>query len=92
MSEVLNIEKIAEIRANVIAEISKSSTEEEILKLRIKYLGRKGIISKLLRNVRDVSIDQRKVIGQELNLLKQKLEMLFEEKLNEILNASVNPG
>jgi len=92
MSEVLNIEKIAEIRANVIAEISKSSTEEEILKLRIKYLGRKGIISKFLRNVRDVPIDQRKVIGQELNILKQKLEMLFEEKLNEILNASVNPG
>ncbi|SVC83649.1 uncharacterized protein METZ01_LOCUS336503, partial [marine metagenome] len=42
MSEVLNIEKIGQIRGNVISEISKSTSEDEVLKLRIKYLGRKG--------------------------------------------------
>ena len=61
MSEVLNIEKIGQIRGNVISEISKSRSEDEVLNLRIKYLGRKGIITTLLRSVRDAPIDQRKI-------------------------------
>ena len=78
MSEVLNIEKIGRIRDNVISEISKSRSEDEVLNLRIKYLGRKGIITTLLRSVRDAPIDQRKIFGQKLNILKKELELLFE--------------
>ena len=86
MSEVLNIEKIGQIRDNVISEISKLGSEDEVLKLRIKYLGRKGIITTLLRSVRDAPIDQRKIFGQKLNILKKELELLFEEKTNEDLD------
>ena len=86
MSEVLNIEKIGRIRDNVISEISKSRSEDEVLNLRIKYLGRKGIITTLLRSVRDAPIDQRKIFGQKLNILKKELELLFEEKSNEDLD------
>ena len=83
MSEVLNIEKIGQIRGNVISEISKLRSKDEISNLRIKYLGRKGIISTLLRTIRQMPIDQRKIFGQKLNILKEELELLFEEKSNE---------
>ena len=86
MSEVLNIEKIGQIRGNVISEISKLRSKDEISNLRIKYLGRKGIVSKLLRSIHEIPIDQRKIFGQKLNILKKELELLFEEKSNEGFN------
>ena len=86
MSEVLNIEKIGQIRGNVISEISKLRSKDEISNLRIKYLGRKGIVSKLLRSIHEIPIDQRKIFGQKLNILKEELELLFEEKSNEGFN------
>ena len=73
MSEVLNIEKIGQIRGNVISEISKLRSKDEISNLRIKYLGRKGIVSKLLRSIHEIPIDQRKIFGQKLNILKEEL-------------------
>ena len=86
MSEVLNIEKIGQIRGNVISEISKLRSKDEISNLRIKYLGRKGIVSTLLRSIHEIPVDQRKIFGQKLNILKKELELLFEEKSNEGFN------
>ncbi len=83
MSEVLNIEKIGQITDNAISEISKSVSKDEISNLRVKYLGRKGIIPALLRSIRDVDVVDRKIFGQELNVLKNNLEELFEEKINQ---------
>ena len=42
--------------------------------------------SKLLRSIHEIPIDQRKIFGQKLNILKEELELLFEEKSNEGFN------
>ena len=79
---------------NKIQEISdalsqlKASSADEIEALRIKYLSKKGLVSDLFNDFRNVPNDEKKEIGQLLNDLKNKAQ----EKINELKNAFENGG
>ena len=45
-------------------------TAEELENYRLKYLSKKGLISELFENFRQVANDEKKEVGQKLNLLK----------------------
>ncbi len=48
-----------------------AGTREEIEQFRIKYLGKKGILTDLFRNFKEVPVEQKKEMGQKINELKQ---------------------
>ena len=57
---------------NLTAEIEalKASTAQEVEQLRIKYLGKKGEISALMAEFRNVAADRKKEFGMKINELK----------------------
>ncbi|MEG1615558.1 MAG: phenylalanine--tRNA ligase subunit alpha [Bacteroidales bacterium] len=57
-----------------------ASTAEEIEALRIKYLSKKGEISQLMADFRNVAPEDKKAVGQLLNELKEKAQ----NKINEL--------
>ena len=48
--------------------------------LRIKYLGRKGIVADLTAHISDLPIEQKPQFGQQVNQIKQRINRLLEEK------------
>ena len=62
------LEKIQELMAEVEALQAKSATEVEAL--RIKYLSKKGKITALMADFRNVSADQKREVGIKINELK----------------------
>jgi phenylalanyl-tRNA synthetase alpha chain len=52
----------------------------EIEALRIRYLGKKGEISRLMNEFRNVAAEQKREVGQHLNQLKEKTQ----QKINEL--------
>jgi len=48
----------------------KASNQEEIEALRLKYLSKKGEISALMNDFRNVAADQKKTVGIKINELK----------------------
>ncbi|GHT49362.1 phenylalanine--tRNA ligase alpha subunit [Bacteroidia bacterium] len=64
----------------LLAEIEhlKANSNEDLEALRIKYLSKKGEISSLMDDFRTVAAEQKREIGQKLNLLK----MQAQEKIN----------
>ena len=62
------LDRIRELQKEIEGIAVKSAGELE--ELRIKYLSKKGEISKLIEDFRNVSADQKKEIGQALNTLK----------------------
>ncbi len=54
------------------------STPEELEGFRLKYLSKKGLISVLFENFRNVPSEEKKLVGQRLNQLKQ----VAQEKYN----------
>jgi len=59
------LEEINNLRAN---------SNEEIESLRIKYLSKKGEITNLMNDFRNVATEEKRVIGQKLNELKEKAQ------------------
>ncbi|MDR3252244.1 MAG: phenylalanine--tRNA ligase subunit alpha [Tannerella sp.] len=53
---------------------------DELEALRIKYLSKKGAVSALMNDFRNVAAEQKREIGQRLNELKQ----LAQDKINEL--------
>lgn len=71
-----NIEKEASKRIDGVASIAGLET------IRVKYLGRSGELTKVLRSLHKYSENERKIIGKEANELKVKLEKAIEDKNN----------
>ena len=72
------IEKIQRIREEIEAlTVSKS---EDLEAIRIKYLSKKGAISLLFNDFRNVAAEQKREVGKQLNELKERAL----EKLNEL--------
>ena len=66
----------------LLNEVSNLSAQnaDEIEQLRLKYLSKKGEITALMADFRNVAADQKKVVGMKINELKQ----LAQDKLNEL--------
>lgn len=58
--------------------IQDSSKLEELEELRINLLGRQGELTLLLKSLKDLPADQRKIRGEELNNLKKRIEELIK--------------
>jgi len=82
------LERIKEILKEV--EYYKVETQEELEQFRIKYLSRKGILSDLFENFKNVAVDQRKEIGQQLNTLKVNVQEKLKEFKNKLENTTVS--
>ena len=54
--------------------IEDCKTLQEVEVIRLKYLGKKGLIPSEMKLLSKLSIDQKKIKGQELNKLKTFIE------------------
>lgn len=75
------INKINNLKQEI--EALSASTEAEVEELRIKYLSKKGAVSLLFNDFRNVPADQKKEIGQAINELKN----IATEKINSLREA-----
>ena len=72
------------IKNDVLKEIENINDTKTLYDLRVKYLGKKGIISELLANLGKLSIEEKKNQGPIINSLKQEVTKIFDEKNKEI--------
>lgn len=64
----------------------KAAKAEEIETLRIKYLSKKGEVSMLMNDFRNVAAEQKREVGMRLNELKEKAQ----EKINQLKDSLEN--
>ncbi|MFC1612970.1 phenylalanine--tRNA ligase subunit alpha [Patescibacteria group bacterium] len=77
--------KLNKIKQKVLTEIKNIKELSVLRDLEIKYLGRKGELTKVLRGLSDLSLDQKKVLGRLANEIKNEIEKIFV-KANNVLN------
>ena len=65
-------------------EIEKAKSEVVLENLRIKYLGRKGLINKLFEEIKTLQKEKRREKGQKINEIKKEIASLIEHKKYEL--------
>ena len=73
-------EKLKNIQEEATSEIDAVSDLDELDDLRVKYLGKKGEVTQILRSMGELPPEKRPVIGKLANQVKGKLQQLIEEK------------
>ena len=67
-------EQIAKIKESAIQEIENAKTLQELNDVRVKYSGKKGELTAVLKGMKDLSAEERPVIGNLVNQTKQEIE------------------
>ena len=71
-------ELMQSLREASIKAISESDSPESIEALRVKYLGKKGELTGILRQMGKLSPEERPVMGQLANQLRSEIEEAIE--------------
>ncbi len=78
------------LESDAAKEIASAENSESIEKLRLSFLGKKGKLSLLLGGMKNLSNEERPLIGQRANVLKTQLQELIKEKLEILKTQALN--
>ena len=79
------VESLEKLRREALEALRGASSEEELDRWRVQYLGRKGgAVTELLRGIADLPPEERPAFGQAANELKNLLSSSLEERREEL--------
>ena len=77
-------EKLEAIRREIEAGIGHANSRKELFELKMKYLGKTGEITALLKGMRDVPAEERPAMGKLVNDVRSWAEELFAAREEEL--------
>lgn len=86
-------EKIEQIKSSLEADLQQVTSMNDVVNLKVKYLGKKGLVTELTSNMKDLSIEERKEVGKYSNearcFVTDKITSCEEELKTKELNEKL---
>ncbi len=82
-------EQLERILKEGLCEIENANDLKSLDEIRVKYFGKSGALTQILRGMKDVPADQRKEVGVVANQVRAKLEENLTQKLCDLENAKL---
>ncbi|MCM8830756.1 MAG: phenylalanine--tRNA ligase subunit alpha [Candidatus Omnitrophica bacterium] len=77
-------EEIKKLKEDFYNDFSKKITAKKLEELRIKYLGKKSLLSQLFSQLPNLDKEKKVIFGKQLNALKLEFITFIEQKIKEI--------
>ncbi|MFV0626952.1 MAG: phenylalanine--tRNA ligase subunit alpha [Alphaproteobacteria bacterium] len=88
------MENIDKLKAETIQDIKNAKDIKALEDIRVAVLGKKGSITELMKGLATLSVEEKKEMGKNLNILKTEVETVLEAKKTELeeseLEAKLN--
>jgi len=81
-------QEVKHLETAALREVQGAGSPEDLELLRVKYLGRKGALTGILRSLGKLDPEVRRRVGQEANQVKKTLEDALEEALEALKEAA----
>lgn len=85
-------EQLATIRSEALAAFAQAGSSAELDALRVKYLGKKGELTAVLKQMGKLSAEERPAMGQLANEVRAALEAELEAKARSWRPRRWRPG
>ncbi len=79
-------EKLETLLEKALNELDESRSEDSVQDIRVRYLGKKGELTAIMKGLGEVSASERPEIGQAVNNVKNRIEEKIKEKLASVRN------
>jgi len=83
-------EKIRNLKDEINKDIESVNSLKEIQDLKVKYLGKKGLVTELTSNMKDLTIEERKELGMVVNEVRSFVTELISNKEEELKLLELN--
>ena len=81
--------KIALLKEEFSAELMKAENTADLEAIRVKYLGKKGSVTDLLKEMKDLSVEDKKAFGQKVNELKNEVADKIADRTKELKELEI---
>lgn len=71
-------EKILELTQKLEEDLSKVQEGNDLENIRVSYLGKKGSVTELLKGLKDLNEEERKLFGQKVNVFKNEVSQRID--------------
>ncbi len=78
-------EEVESLQKEIEEQLKKVKNISELEEVRVRYLGKKGILTGYLRSLKELPVEERKKLGGILNRLKEEFSRKLREKERELL-------
>ena len=82
-------EKLQKIKEEAMRQILESGDLSKLNDVRVAILGKKGELTAVLKGMKDVSPEERPLVGQLVNETRESIEKLLEETKTKLENAEM---
>ena len=82
------VEQLQRIENEARDKVSSAQSVEELETLRVAYLGKKGELTAILRDLKSLSVDEKREIGGRANRFKSQIESLIKEKKEDLVDTT----
>ena len=79
--------KLQNIKDEALAAIAKADKPEKLNDVRVKFLGKKGELTAVLKGMKDVAPEERPKVGQMVNETRAAIESVLEESKSKLERA-----
>ena len=83
-------ETLEKIYANAINDINNATKLNDIEQIKLNYLSRKGELNNIRKNIKDLSIEDKKIVGALANKITNDIEQLLKDKYDEFYTKELN--
>ena len=80
-------EQLAQLRQKALQEIKQAKDQDTLYELERSLLGKKGELTQLLKGIKDLSVEEKRIVGKMTNDLKQEIETSLVAKVQELKKA-----
>ncbi len=70
-----------------LEELSLVKNTDELEAFRVKHLGRQGILQDLVQRLKTLDLEEKKVVGPQINTLKETLQEAYKNKEQKFIDA-----
>ncbi len=77
--------ELENLRKGALEELSKIESLSELEGFKVKFLGKKGVITQKLKSLKSLPLEEKRQVGSFLNRLKEELLRRIQEKERELL-------
>ncbi len=81
--------KTNEVRLAFLAALEAAASVDDLEKIRVEYIGKKGYVTELLKEMKTLSNEEKKTFGQEVNILKNEVNEKLTQKREELKKKEI---
>ncbi|HSR87906.1 MAG TPA: phenylalanine--tRNA ligase subunit alpha, partial [Pontiella sp.] len=88
----MNLQDLIDLKSKALASAQAAGDAATLEAVRIEYLGRKGLLPKVMEELRNVAPEERPQFGKTANELKNELAQLIKTKQSELAGSGTTAG